>query len=249
MAKFVPTTTSSYASVTHAGAPISSYDAPAVESWAAATGLPAGVPEPQLRMALCALTVAAGDGGAGSSTVVWKELREEARGLLLLGIRREGVVSAATAAALNVLNKPAVVEKYKTYGNKWTMAEAARDNVSRGRAEGQAEMEAVRKALGESSGQPVGEWLSSLAEVLEEPSSQRPWYLSKVVLIVLGVTTLFVGGHLLMLARVLQKVHTADPQILMYPLVGLGASGLVGGLAYGVNKLSDLGGPRKAAQA
>ena len=80
---------------------------------------------------------AATKGSSGSSSSdgslppdAWRDLREEAKGLLLLSLRRDGQLSTTAAAALSVLNKPQVVEKYKLLGNRWTITEDKRDAPS-----------------------------------------------------------------------------------------------------------------------
>lgn len=162
----------------------------------------------------------------------WGSIKEEVRGLLLLGIRRESCLSESTAAALNVINQPQVVERYKKFGNRWTMPEAARDSTTQ-------QLELARSRLGDNAGHSMGDWLHSLAEALEEPPSASAWYKSKVVVAIVMVAVLFVVVHLVLLARVISKVHTADPRVLIYPVAGLSVSALVGGLAVGINKLSE----------
>ena len=54
-----------------------------------------------------------------------------------------------------------------------------------------------------------------------------------------GITTLFVAAHVLLLARVLSRVHNFDAQILLLPFLGLSASAIVAAFAVGVNRLSD----------
>eukprot|EP00966_Prymnesium_polylepis_P004398 100885-Prymnesium_polylepis.1 len=75
--------------------------------------------------------------------------------------------------------------------------------------------------------------------------------MSKTVLVILAIAGAFVALHVVLLARVLQKVHVADSSVLVYPVVGLGASAAVGGLAVGLNKLSELSAPppKKPAKA
>ena len=159
------------------------------------------------------------------------DVREEARGLLLHALRREGQISTATADALNVLNQPEVVEKYTARGNRWTMSEASREAPSA--------VERARKELGAESAQSTKEWLRTLADALEAPPTDRPWYASTMVWFVLALAALFVLVHALLLARVLTKVHAADANVLLYPLYGLSASAAVGAFAIGVHKLSE----------
>ena len=59
------------------------------------------------------------------------------------------------------------------------------------------------------------------------------------MLLVLALTALFVVGHVVLLVRVLMKVHNADSSVLILPIAGLSASALVGAFAMGVNKLSE----------
>ena len=80
---------------------------------------------------------------------------------------------------------------------------------------------------------------SALADALDAPPPSRPWYRSKLVLLIVGITTLFVAAHVLLLARVLSRVHNFDAQILLLPFLGLSASAIVAAFAVGVNRLSD----------
>ena len=199
-------------------------------------GLPTLGDEQQQRMLLGALITAASasDGGGSLHMGTWNEVRDEARGLLLLGIRREGCVSASTAEATTMLNKPAVVEKYKTLGNRWTMSEAARDVHP-------TAVERAREALGGDSSVSTGEWLQGLADTLDAPVEQRPWWTSKPVLFVLALTVLFILVHLVLLVRVLLKVHAADNSVLLLPVAGLSASVVVGAFAIGVHVMTGSG--------
>ena len=226
------------------GVALSQLDLAALRSWTKAQGIP-DLPEAHARMVLCALGLALGTSSVGGSQPLWKGMREETRGLMVLAIRREGYISTATAAALNLLNKPQVVEKYKMYGNRWTTPEAARETLRErtAAAEGREELARAREALGAGGSQPLGEWLRSLGDVLDEEPNPRPWYMSKTVLIILSIAALFVFVHVVLLMRVLQKIHTADSSVLMMPMIGLGASAAVGGLAVGLNKLSELSAP------
>ena len=232
------------------GKPLSSLSADVLHARAKLCGLPRVGDEQQLRLLFGALLSfasaqrsAAGGGGSSSSDGTlppgtWSELREEAKGLLLLSLRREGKVSAATAEALNVLNKPQVVEKYKLLGNRWTIPEEKRDAPSA--------IDLARAELGGESKLSTGQWLRSLADALEEPMEERPWYTSKAVLVIVAMATTFVLVHVLLLARVLMKVHVADNRVLLYPIAGLSASAVVGAFAIGVHKLSE---PPPAKQA
>ena len=85
----------------------------------------------------------------------------------------------------------------------------------------------------------MGDWLRALADALDAPPPSRPWYRSKLVLLIVGITTLFVAAHVLLLARVLSRVHNFDAQILLLPFLGLSASAIVAAFAVGVNRLSD----------
>jgi hypothetical protein len=168
----------------------------------------------------------------------WSEVRDEARGLLLLAIRRDGRLSASSAQAATALNKPAVVEKYKAMGNRWTMSEASRDPADSAIARARTEL-----GIDESVG--AAEWLSTLADALEAPVDERPWWTSKFVLIVLGIAAVFVLVHVLLLVRVLMKVHSTDSNVLIYPIAGLSASAVVGAIAICIHKLSE---PKGKAQ-
>jgi len=181
--------------------------------------------EEQIRLLLGTLLKS----GAALSPGVWGEVREEAAGLLLHAVKREGCLPESTAAALNVLNKPQVVEKYTTKGNRWTIADACRDpSVAR-----------ARKELGDDGPGSTGEWLRHLGEALDEPVDERPWYTSKAVLGVLFLAFLFIAVHIILLVRVIVKVHTVDNRVLLYPIAGLSASAIVGGFAIGIHRMSD----------
>lgn len=151
--------------------------------------------------------------------------------MLLLAARRDGGLSADTAAALNVLNQPQVVEKYKLLGNRWTIPEASRDMPSA--------VERAREELDHGSTLSTQEWLHGLADTLEAPTEERPWYTSKPVLFVLMLTALFILGHAALLVRVLLKVHNADNRVLLYPIAGLSASAVVGGFAVVIHRMSE----------
>ena len=64
------------------------------------------------------------------------------------------------------------------------------------------------------------------------------------MLIILVISAAFIVGHVVLLMRIIAKVHTVDSSVLRYPLMGLGASSLVGGVAIGISKLSDIGAPK-----
>ena len=241
--KFVECDVSSLPNYSFDGVPLPELSTAVLQQWASSQGLPT-LSEPHIRMVLCALLVASGSGSVSNSA--WRSLREQAAGLLILAIRRDGCLTSATVAALNLLNKAEVVERYKTHGNKWTM-QPNPGLRARGDADARAELERARCALGGKDSEKLGDWLRSLADVLdEEPASSRPWYMSKFVLIILLVVVAFISVHVLLLARVLQKVHVVDSSVLRYPLMGLGASSLVGGIAVGISKLSDISAPKRA---
>ena len=111
-----------------------------------------------------------------------------------------------------------------------------------------ARKELARKELGGESSLSTGQWLRQLADALDEPAEERPWYKSKVVLAIVSLAAFFVGFHVLLLVRVLQKVHIADNRVLLYPIAGLGTAGVVGAFAIGVHKLSgpDTPAPKKS---
>ena len=202
----------------------------------AAEGKTHGLPQVVLadpdvaRMVLGAL-LAAGAGELLASgqpaPPVWPAMQQQARGLLLHAVRREGFVSRHTADALNLLNKTAVVQSYTVAGG--------RSSVPRELALARAKL-AAGDADEDTS---MGDWLRALADALDAPPPSRPWYRSKLVLLIVGITTLFVAAHVLLLARVLSRVHNFDAQILLLPFLGLSASAIVAAFAVGVNKLSD----------
>ena len=241
--KFAAVDSSSLASYSLNGVPLPQLHDSALKEWANAQGLPV-LAEEHTRMVLCAL-LAASESSATEGP--WRSLREEARGLLVLAVKREGCISATSVAALDLLNKPQIVERYKTYGNRWTINEKSKDLRDRGAAEGRAELTRAREALGDGGSEQLGDWLRSLANVLdEEPVDARPWYLSKPVLVILVITAAFIFAHIVLFVRILHKVHTVDSTALRYPLMGLGASSLVGGIAVGISKLSDIGAPKRS---
>ena len=219
------------------GAPLSALTGEPLLKRARACGLPKSLlergDESQLRLVLGVLLQSnreqSSSGTGWLPLNIWAEVREEAAGLLLLSLRRDKRLSAAIAEALNVINKPQVVETYTAKGNRWTIAEACRDPA----------VVKARKELGGDGPGSTGEWLRSLADVLDAPVDERPWYTSKMVLFVLSLAALFVLIHVLLLVRVLFKVHAVDSSVLLYPIVGLSASAIVGGFAVGVHKLSD----------
>ena len=200
--------------------------------------------EKQQRMLLGALSVAAASSGVSVHMNTWSELRDEARGLLLLGIRRDGRISASTAEALTVLNKPAVVERYRIMGNRWTIAESCRDAQTPAAAE-RAVVERARRALGGGDATlSTGEWLTGLAAAIDAPVDERPWWASKLVLVVVSLAALFILVHVALLLRVMLKVHAADSKVLLLPIAGLSASAVVGAFAIGVHVMTGSGEPR-----
>jgi hypothetical protein len=227
--EFAPVSTTELRSLVVDGSPLTELGGDALKLKAQALKLPSLGDEQQLRLLIGGLLRATG-GKVHSGT--WSEVRDEAKGLLLLAIRRDGCISASSAEATTVLNKPAVVEKYRRLGNRWTISEESRDPESRAVA-------VARKELAVDDSLNTTEWLSSLADAIEAPVDERPWWTSTPVLIVLVLTAIFVFGHLLLLVRVLMKVHVADSNVLLYPIAGLSASALVGAVAMGINKLSE----------
>ena len=89
----------------------------------------------------------------------------------------------------------------------------------------------------------MGEWLNSLADVLDEPANMRPWYRSKLVMMVLSLAALFILLHLGLLLKALTKVHQTDNTVLgpvlLLPVVGLSASAALALVAVAINKLTD----------
>ena len=158
---------------------------------------------------------------------VWPAMQQQARGLLLHAVRREGFVSRHTADALNLLNKTAVVQSYAVAGG--------RSSVPRELALARAKL-AAGDADEDTS---MGDWRARARRRARAPPPSRPWYRSKLVLLIVGITTLFVAAHVLLLARVLSRVHNFDAQILLLPFLGLSASAIVAAFAVGVNRLSD----------
>lgn len=226
--KFVAVDADALASLSIGGSMLAQLSSEMLFRRAADFGLPMLSEHEHVRILLGALLVATG-GKLHKDT--WSEIREEARGLLLLAIKREGRISASTASALVVLNKPAVVEKYQKLGNRWTISEGSRDPQG-------AAIEVARQQLGGSDASSTAEWLRGLADALDEPTNDRPWWTSKPVLVVLVLTAVFVVIHILLLVRVLFKVHKADSSVLILPIAGLSASALVGAFAIGIHVMS-----------
>jgi len=188
--------------LSYGGTPLAQLRGESLLKAARTAGLPRTLSDEDQMRVLLGVLLRAADAVSGAPATVapagaWKELREEAAGLLLLCVRREGGLSEATAAALNVLNKPQVVEKVTTKGNRWTIAEACRDPT----------VERARTELGGDGPGSTGEWLRSLGDALDAPVEERPWYKSTMVLFVLFLAALFVLVHMLLLGRVLMKVR------------------------------------------
>ena len=209
------------------GTALSQLTGAALLSCAEALSLPALGDDAQTRMLLGALEVACPSGAPHKGS--WSEIRDEARGLLLLALRRDGRVSANTAQACNALNKAPVLQKYQVFGNRWTRSPAAlrEEAVERARCE-----------LGGSSSTNTGEWLRGLADALDEAPSDRLWWTSPPVLFILLIASLFILLHAVLLLRVLMKVHARDKSVLLLPIYGLSAAGAVGALAVAIQRLS-----------
>ena len=189
--------------------------------------LPASTLEQEsvMRMLFAALLAAS----SSDRIQTWDMLPEQSAGLLLHAIRCEGHVSSHTANALNVLSKPMIVERYRTFGNRWTMPV---EQFS------PAELVKARACLDpKSKAASMGEWLNSLAAVLDEPASTRPWYCSKAVIAVLTLAALFIVIHVGLLLKTLSKIHAADNMVLLLPVLGLSASAMVAAFAVAVNAL------------
>ena len=188
--------------LTFNGVPLAQLSGDALLAHAKSVGLPRSLSdEQQIRIVLGALLQrASSENGTAASTVpkdTFLDMREEAAGLLILAVRRDGGLTQSTATALNVLNQPSVVEKCTIKGNRWTIAEASRDPA----------VEQARKELGGEGPGSTGEWLRSLGDALDAPVEHRAWYQSKMVLFVLFLAFIFVGFHVLLLGRVVLKVR------------------------------------------
>ena len=224
--RFVAVTSKDAASLSLDGVALGKLNGDALSARASILGIPRLSDDLKTQL-LIGVMIAATEGKLHKGT--FSELRDEARGLLLLSIRREGQLSANSAEAVNVLNKGAVVEKYRRLGNRWTMAPEAKDDA----------VEKARKELGGPDVPNTAEWLRELADALDEPVEERPFWKSKAVLFVLFLAGLFILVHVVLLVRVLHKVHVADSNVLFYPIAGLSVSALVGAFAIGVNTLSE----------
>eukprot|EP00900_Chrysochromulina_parva_P012802 jgi/Chrpa1/21522/Chrysochromulina_OHIO_Genome00025560-RA len=214
------------------GTALSQLTGAALLSCAEALSLPALGDDAQTRMLLGALVVACPSGAPHKGS--WSEIRDEARGLLLLALRRDGRVSANTAQACNALNKAPVLQKYQVFGNRWTRSPAALREEA---------VERARRELGGSSSTNTGEWLRGLADALDEAPSDRLWWTSPPVLFILLIASLFILLHAVLLLRVLMKVHARDKSVLLLPIYGLSAAGAVGALAIAIQRLSGPGDP------
>ena len=202
---------------------------PALRAAATRHRLPASTLEQEevMRMLFAALLEAS----SADRMLAFETLSDQCAGLLLHGIRREGLLSSHTADALNVLNKPQVVERYRAYGNRWTLPveQPNPDELERARARLDAKSEATS----------MGEWLNSLADVIDEPANTRPWYRSKLVMMVLSLAAFFILLHVGLLLKALAKVHETDSTVLLLPVVGLSASAALALFAVAINKLTD----------
>ena len=211
------------------GQPLKDIALPALRAAATRHRFPASTLEQEdvMRMLFAALL-------AASSTdrmLAFETLSDQCAGLLLHGIRRELQLSSHTADALNVLCKPQVIERYRAYGNRWTMPIEPPNP---------AELERARASLdAKSEATSMGEWLNSLADVLDEPTNTRPWYRSKLVMMVLSLAAFFILLHLGLLLKALAKVHATDSTVLLLPVVGLSASAALALVAVAINKLTD----------
>jgi len=225
------------------GKPVSQHDFDSLISAARGASLPDAALDDErvLRLLLTALLVSGGaerldrpsrgPGQAVSSPLPnWEDLRPEARNYLLLSIKREGEVSRTTCDACNLLNKADVVESYQVHGNRWTMRPDGRER--------HPELSKAKALEPASEAATTAEWLRQLGEVIDSPGSSRPWYTSKMVLAILGVALVFCVVHLILLVRVLAKVHSSDPAILMLPVMALGGAGMVGLVAVCIHKAS-----------
>jgi hypothetical protein len=214
------------------GEPLKDIALPTLRAAATRHRLPASTLEQEevMRMLFAALLAAS----SADRMLAFETLSDQCAGLLLHGIRREGGLSSHTADALNVLGKPQVVERYRAYGNRWTMPVEQPEP---------AELERARASLDtKSEATSMGEWLNSLADVLDEPANMRPWYRSKLVMMVLSLAALFILLHLGLLFKALAKVHQTDNTVLgpvlLLPAVGLSASAALALVAVAINKLT-----------
>merc|ERR1712087_129472 len=139
-----------------------------------------------LRMLLAALLAAGGSermnapsgpGQAVSSALPrWDDMHQQARAFLVAGIRREGCVSQKTAQAVNMLNKPHVMEPYQKLGDRWTIAENEIDYGSR-----------RPTRLDDVDAEELVRSLKTAQKPEVEKTPRHPWWLSKVVFAVLSV--------------------------------------------------------------
>ena len=212
------------------GEPLGTLALPALLEAAKRHRLPASTLEQEGTMRMLFAALLAASGGGGGRTLAFESLSDECAGLLLHAIRREGLVSAHTAEALNVLGKPQVVERYRSYGNKWTLPTEQPDPSELARARARLDPK--------SDAASMGEWLRTLSDALEAPVNARPWYRSKAVLAILALAALFVLVHALLLFKTLSKIHTMDSTLLLLPVAGLSASAMVALFAVVINKIS-----------
>lgn len=226
------------------GLPVSEHGLGSLRQAGRAASLPESVLQEDERV-LCVLLTAllAADGaerrdrpsrapGTAVSTRLprWDDLRVEARNYLFLSIKREGAVSRTTCDACNLLNKADVVESYQVHGNRWTMRPDGRER--------HPELSMAKALEPASAATSTAEWLRQLGEVIDAPIASRPWYTSKMVLAILGIACVFVVVHIMLLVRVLSKIHTADPGVLMLPIIALSGAATVGLLAVCIHKAS-----------
>lgn len=210
--------------------PLEKMALPALREAATRHRLPASTLEQEAVMRMLFAALLAASAAGGGRTLAFETLSDECAGLLLHAIRREGLVSAHTAEALNVLGKPQVVERYRSYGNKWTLPTEHPDP---------SELARVRASLDpKSDAASMGEWLRTLSDALEAPVNARPWYRSKAVLAIIALAALFVLVHVLLLIKTLRKIHTVDSTLLLLPVAGLSASAMVALFAVVINKIS-----------
>lgn len=90
--RFRSLSASEVAAVALDGAPLSTLSGEALLAHAHACGLPPLGDDAQTRLVLAAL--ASGTGSSSIASDCWSEMRDEARGMLLLAARRDGVLSA-----------------------------------------------------------------------------------------------------------------------------------------------------------
>lgn len=125
-------------------------------------------------------------------SVKWSSLEAEVRGLLVLTVRSKGCLPHSTAAALNVLAQPTVVQKYKLRGNRWTEPNNSRLDSVDGAAgcvededapllddETLRVLQAAKEEFTDNMAQrSTAEWLQALGAAMDEPMADRPWFYS-----------------------------------------------------------------------